>query len=1056
MSIENISKNDFLFFQNDILKDIKSLETTMNKKISQLNQVMIESTKEHESKISKLSDNINELIAKFALHKQGTEHIEKLIQWKGTINDSLIDFKTQINVVNRSLNNAISKYDNIIIDNLSLPGIVGITCKYKNFKEFFEFIYSELKANNIFKEQQLLYNKKNKEDLKNIIKKEETDIIEVKNKANKFCNDKFKEYEKILEDKFNQTQEIVQAARIDNSKCAMDLISKTEELQIYYDKLKEIKKEIYDEFEKELEKFKKEVENNTKLFSINQNDFKIFKQRFTQLSEFIKDIRFQKNIKQKNFEKMANNIDFNKIQKYKDDYDMSLYNEITKDIMAYLNNEKGNEEQKNKIINNRRNKRTSSVIQLNKEQIKNTIYQKFRNSSTKLNFGTPGKFNINKVTPIKQKRNSMVFRQNEFNEMKKKLYNTNTTIKEEETIPRRTNTMINIKSHKQNNVKDIISFSKKSSSSSSSSSSSKLYSRRSSSIKNDNKDNKDKIEKSENKDKSEKSENKDKSENTENKDNKDNYENKEKSENKEEENSNKKDIEIQYNIENKNDNDNEKETFKIIKLNKNINIKKDKLKLNNNINIKEKKMSKEEERLKEIKEEYGNKARLISMDLMASKRFKSKDQNKDIIPLFNNYNNTSIKNKIFEKQRRKTISTTPCLKKSDNFFYSNKNININTDNNINISKILNNNTSLNYNINKVKNNNTSFFPSVFTTSEKKKDKIILFQSSNNLNLNKNNLFSNNSRNVNIKKEQTKNLIEKNFNNINSNSLLENNKINKINTIANDIIKVDINNIKNDFDENKITYENFSIHKNNIIKNVKFMNLTIQNIEKFNINTNIIKEENIKDTIIFRKYNTEGNINENKTKSAKNTKNDDNSSYLSIFEREFEKEKNEKNMSLIKEKINKINIDNEALSTKINSLEDKYIPVIGQMNEISKILSAIYNTIKKEKNNQALTIIQSTTNTINNNKFDITPNKIGNTTIKYNILKDYKTKKGLNLYYPFKNHNSHNITTKNNINEENNNLNNDFYKISKDEMNILLRKIEPFLIKKFSKTKKGED
>ena len=127
-----------------------------------------------------------------------------------------------------------------------------------------------------------------------------------------------------------------------------------------------------------------------------------------------------------------------------------------------------------------------------------------------------------------------------------------------------------------------------------------------------------------------------------------------------------------------------------------------------------------------------------------------------------------------------------------------------------------------------------------------------------------------------------------------------------------------------------------------------------------------------------------------------------------------------------------------------------------MNEISKILSAIYNTIKKEKNNQALTIIQSTTNTINNNKFDITPNKIGNTTIKYNILKDYKTKKGLNLYYPFKNHNSHNITTKNNINEENNNLNNDFYKISKDEMNILLRKIEPFLIKKFSKTKKGED
>ena len=74
----------------------------------------------------------------------------------------------------------------------------------------------------------------------------------------------------MLEEKFNQTQEIVQAARIDNSKYANSLIEKTEELQTYYDKLKDIKKEIYDEFEKELGKFKKEVENNTKICSKNQ------------------------------------------------------------------------------------------------------------------------------------------------------------------------------------------------------------------------------------------------------------------------------------------------------------------------------------------------------------------------------------------------------------------------------------------------------------------------------------------------------------------------------------------------------------------------------------------------------------------------------------------------------------------------------------------------------------------------------------------------------------------------------------------------------------------
>ena len=194
MSIENITKNDFLFFQNDILKDIKDLENTMNSKISQINEATLSKIKEHDSKISKLTENINELLSKLASHKQADDHIEQLLKWKGTINDSLIDNKTQINLVNRCLNNAISKYDNVIIDNLSLPGIVGVSCKYKNFKDYFEFIHSELKSNNLFKEQQLANNKKYKEDLKNLLKKEEAELVEITKKTKILCENKFQEY----------------------------------------------------------------------------------------------------------------------------------------------------------------------------------------------------------------------------------------------------------------------------------------------------------------------------------------------------------------------------------------------------------------------------------------------------------------------------------------------------------------------------------------------------------------------------------------------------------------------------------------------------------------------------------------------------------------------------------------------------------------------------------------------------------------------------------------------------------------------------------------------
>jgi hypothetical protein len=402
--MENVSKNDFLFFQNDILKDIKALESTMNSKISQINQAIFSKINEHESKITRLTDNINELLSIYASSKHDNEKIEQLLSMKRTINDSLLDCKTQINLVNRCMDNAISKYDTIIIDNLSLPGIVGMSCKFKNIREYLEFVYKELKANNLFKEQQLLNAKKYKEKLENLIRKEEAELVEVTNKTNKICNAKFHQYEKILEEKFNLTQEIVQAVRIDNSKYAMDLINKTEEIQIHYDQLKEIKKEIYDEFEKELSKFRKEVEGNTKIFTMNQNDFKLLKQRFTQLSEFIKDIRFQKNIKN-NFTKMARAIDFTKKQKYNDDYNMELYNEITKDLLAYLNSEKDEgEKEKNQINNTRTSRRTSSVIfnQFNKEKVKNSIFNKYRNS-TRLELNKIKQMDLNKLNSIKKR-----------------------------------------------------------------------------------------------------------------------------------------------------------------------------------------------------------------------------------------------------------------------------------------------------------------------------------------------------------------------------------------------------------------------------------------------------------------------------------------------------------------------------------------------------------------------------------------------------------------------------------------------------------------------------
>jgi len=78
----SISKNDFLFFQNDILKDIKNLESTLNNKINQIAQTLTTKMGDHDSKINRLSDNINELLSINASHKHDNQRIEELLKMR--------------------------------------------------------------------------------------------------------------------------------------------------------------------------------------------------------------------------------------------------------------------------------------------------------------------------------------------------------------------------------------------------------------------------------------------------------------------------------------------------------------------------------------------------------------------------------------------------------------------------------------------------------------------------------------------------------------------------------------------------------------------------------------------------------------------------------------------------------------------------------------------------------------------------------------------------------------------------------------------------------------
>ena len=378
---KNITKNDMRFFQNDLLTDLKKLELQINSKVSNINQTLSTKTNEYDSKINKIFENINELISQIAERKFDNERVEELLGMKNKFAEQIIENQSRISIIDKNLEDSIFKYDKIILDNLQVPGIIGISCKFKNCRMFFETVYNELKLNQKFKEEEQNIFKVFQEKVDNRIFKLENELNKIHQNINHVCQTKFEKYFSKMEQRLEITEGIVHASRIENSKYAQDLIQASTSLKIQWDKLENIKNEIYEKFREELDIFKKLVDSTNRNYYNQDNEFKIFKQRFTQLTEYLKDF---KNLKSK-YKEMTNNIDFRKSQKLDKNYDLENYNKIGDDVKAYikspspLRNRGKYTLNENENITNRKD--SFSSISSKKEKQKNISPQKPKRNS---------------------------------------------------------------------------------------------------------------------------------------------------------------------------------------------------------------------------------------------------------------------------------------------------------------------------------------------------------------------------------------------------------------------------------------------------------------------------------------------------------------------------------------------------------------------------------------------------------------------------------------------------------------------------------------------------
>ena len=228
-----------------------------------------------------------------------TSRLDQLNEYETFVsktNEKLTSHEVRLTNIRNDFSLATQKYDKIYLDNLEVPGYIGRCAKYKNCQVFFLDVIKDLAKLNIYREKNILDLKMYKDKLETIISSMNS-ILDNNNESQmKYINEMKEKIVKDCESMFESVTDKMKEIRVENSKYAVDLISNSMDLSKKWDKLEKIKEELLEKFNYNVNKYQMLTDDTIKSFEEFKNEYSIIRRKFMELAEFIKDVRFRKNI----------------------------------------------------------------------------------------------------------------------------------------------------------------------------------------------------------------------------------------------------------------------------------------------------------------------------------------------------------------------------------------------------------------------------------------------------------------------------------------------------------------------------------------------------------------------------------------------------------------------------------------------------------------------------------------------------------------------------------------------------------------------------------------
>ena len=293
---EYISKFKILERLEDLEKKINILSKETNSEDEHSHDKIIDKEIASIDQISSLSQKFQLFTENYPKMNMQLSKIPQIETTTKKTEDEMFLMQIKLEETIRELRNATLKYDKIIADNLIVKGYIGQSAQYKTMSEY---IISSIQNYKGLSNTCTIVSKELKEFKKqqnNVMQELKTFSNFIQKNCNIYTDQKFESYDAEQQLKFKDINEKFQAVRIENNAEAININNRIDELNKEWKLIVKIKEEMNEKFDKTLEIQKANFDEIKKKFSDLNKEFTIIKRSFATLTDFIKDIRFRKNL----------------------------------------------------------------------------------------------------------------------------------------------------------------------------------------------------------------------------------------------------------------------------------------------------------------------------------------------------------------------------------------------------------------------------------------------------------------------------------------------------------------------------------------------------------------------------------------------------------------------------------------------------------------------------------------------------------------------------------------------------------------------------------------